>query len=141
MAEQAEVMRVIERAYVAGRAIVEALATGTDVDSLTREQVLALAFGFVSSAVEAMVPRAEHAALLERVAKLDAEIFAIMSYVDDAKRAAAPDRVSGEPLSDFIGRTLAELARVKAIADERLKTINDLCDEVALLKREREGAA
>jgi hypothetical protein len=42
------------------------------------------------------------------------DVEQIIEYVDDAKRAAAGERVSGEPLAEFIARVLVELRAARA---------------------------
>jgi hypothetical protein len=44
----------------------------------------------------------------------DVIIKGYVEYVDDAKRAAAGERVSGEPLAEFITRILVELRAARA---------------------------
>lgn len=43
-----------------------------------------------------------------RIAQLTADRNELMAYIDDAKRAAHPERVSGEPLAEFIQRLVKE---------------------------------
>ena len=45
--------------------------------------------------------------------KRDAQLADLMKYIEDAKMAGAGDRVSGEPLADYIRRLRDELEDLK----------------------------
>ncbi len=80
--------------------------------------------------------RAALGAEVRRLWNIEAERDQLLAYVDDAKRAAGDEQVSGEPLAETIARLRAETDRLeRELAQERTDSDRAALKQIATLKR------